>query len=365
MCHQSAKILLARHKAMVAPCTCVTLRTRRCTKQDPALTRNRNSNTSCAIARVLALNFPCVCACFEPACSYFALVCAFVSLFLLADNLCLRARVLCLRGPFVRACPSFCVRVCVYVRVCLCSPYPFLFLSFANPPVRVCMHVCVCKSMCACVYVRVHVCMRARMSCLCIYAFMRVSVRACMRVHVRVHACHVCFCVRVCTCVGVSLFLMPPSAPLFCPTPAACVRLCTWVCMHVCVCVRVCMHVCVCTCMRACVYVRVHAASVWVRARVSRVCVCACVCACECVHVYVCMCERMLCVFLRACACVCACVPLFPLPSPFVPLFCPTLTASPLVRHTRAGVSFPPISAIFLDGQQSPLPSCMLRSRPL
>jgi len=289
----------------------------------PALTRNRSSNTFGAIAWVLALNVPFVCACFEPACSYFALVCAFVGLFLLADNPCLRARVLCLRGPLVRACPSFCVFVFLSL-----FPFPLSFPLFCKTP---------SAFMCACVYVRVHVCVRARVSCVCTRAFMRVSVRACMRVHVRVHACHVCFCVRVYVCGCVSLLPMPPSALLFCPTPAACVRLCTWarVCMHVCVCVRVCLRACVymyaCVCVCTC-------ARVWVRARMSRVCVCACVCACVCVRVRACMCARVSCVFLRANACVCACAPLFPLPPPFCPSLLPNPHRLPSCQaHARGG----------------------------
>jgi len=80
--------------------------------QDPCaftavMTRDSDSDTSSAIARVLALHVSFVCACFARACAYLALVCAFVSLFVLADNRCVRARALCLRGPFVRACPAF------------------------------------------------------------------------------------------------------------------------------------------------------------------------------------------------------------------------------------------------------------------
>ena len=315
----------------------------------PALTRNRSSNTFGAIAWVLAL------------------LCA-RALNLPAHTLHLFVRLsACFSWQITRACGLVCcacvgpscalaqVSACLFF--CLCSPFPFLSLSFAKPPVHLCVRVCMYVCTCACVRA-CHVCARVRLCvCLC------VRVCVCMCVCTRVMCVSVC----VCMCVGVCLCYLCPLLPFSFaqPPPRACVCVPGPGCVCMCVCVCVCVCVRVCTCMRACVYVRVHAASVWVRARVSRVCVCACVCACECVHVYVCMCERMLCVFLRACACVCACVPLFPLPSPFVPLFCPTLTASPLVRHTRAGVSFPPISAIFLDGRQAPLPSCMLRSRPL
>ena len=86
--------------------------------------------------------------------------------------------------------------------------------------------VCVCVSVCVCVW---------------------VCVSECVWVYVCVCACTcVCECVCVCTCV--------------------CVRVCVYVCVCVCVSVRVCVYVCVSVCVCVCTCVCV------------RVCVCACVC---------------------------------------------------------------------------------------
>ena len=140
------------------------------------------------------------------------------------------------------------------------------------------------------------------------------------------------------------------------------VRVC--LCMCVCVCVCVCMCVCVHVCVRVCMYVCTPPVCGCVRA--CRVCVCAracvrvsvCMCMCVCVHAcYVCFC-----VLVRVCVRVCLCSPCPPLLS----LSFAQPSPPPLLSGTRGrGVSFPPISVIFLDGQQAPLPSCMLRSRPL
>jgi len=119
-------------QATAAPCTCITLRTRPCTKQDPSKTRHdqghgagvrhdkgqRRRHVRCHCPGACTACPFCVRVVCTSACAYLSLVSAFVSLFVLADIPCLRAHVLCLRGPFVRACPApacvcfFCVCAC-------------------------------------------------------------------------------------------------------------------------------------------------------------------------------------------------------------------------------------------------------------
>ena len=89
-----------------------------------------------------------------------------------------------------------------------------------------------------------HVCVGV-CGCRRVFACVRVCVCVCVCVYVRVY---VCMCVCVCVCVYV----------------------CVYVCM--CVCVYVCMSMCIYVCMCVCVYM----------------CVCVCVCMCVCVYVCMC-----------------------------------------------------------------------------
>ena len=289
----------------------------------PALTRNRSSNTFGAIAWVLAL------------------LCA-RALNLPAHTLHLFVRLsACFSWQITRACGLVCcacvgpscalaqVSACLFF--CLCSPFPFLSLSFAKPPVHLCVRVCMYVCTCACVRA-CHVCARVRLCvCLC------VRVCVCMCVCTRVMCVSVC----VCMCVGVCLCYLCPLLPFSFaqPPPRACVCVPGPGCVCMCVCVCVCVCVRVCTCMRACVYVRVHVCGC---VRACRVCVCvrACVrvCVCVCVRVCVHACHVCFCVRMRVCVHVRLCSPC---PPPSVLLFCPTPTASPLVRHTRAEGVFP------------------------
>ena len=89
--------------------------------------------------------------------------------------------------------------------------FDFVFLQPGEASGR----VCVCMRVCACACVRA--CVRA---CMCVH----VGVHACMRVRVCVHAC-----VRVCVCVCVYVCI--------------CACLCAFV--HVCVCALVLLPVCI------------------------------------------------------------------------------------------------------------------------
>lgn len=99
-----------------------------------------------------------------------------------------------------------------------------------------CVHVCTCAFVYACVHLCVHV---------CIWVCMCAHVCAC--VHLSVHACTVCICV----------------------------------CMYafVCACVHLCMHVCTCVCMCAFVCACVHCVHLCMH-----VCICVCTCVCMCMY---------------------------------------------------------------------------------
>ena len=86
---------------------------------------------------------------------------------------------------------------------------------------RVSVYVYVC--LCVCVFVRVRVCLPvcegACFFSACVYAYLRVCVRACVClcvcVYVRVCVC-ACVCVHVCTCGWREEKYVWPDPPVFC-----------------------------------------------------------------------------------------------------------------------------------------------------
>ena len=129
--------------------------------------------------------------------------------------------------------------VCAFIWACVCIPY-----------VVVCSCVRVCVRLCAClgVSVRENVCFRVRVHasvCLCVCVCVHVCVRACV-------CLRECVWERVCSCLSVFAFV------------GVCVRA-FCVCVHVCVCVCVCVcvNLCVCVCVRVCVHVFVGACVCW------------------------------------------------------------------------------------------------------
>ena len=88
-----------------------------------------------------------------------------------------------------------------------------------------CMHDCICKRKCICVYV--YKCM-----CVCVYVCLHVSVCVCMRICVYVFSVYMCICVSVymCICVYVYIYI--------------------WVC--VCTCVYMFMFMCISLRVRVC-----------------------------------------------------------------------------------------------------------------
>ena len=165
-----------------------------------------------------------------------------------------------------------------------------------------CMYVCICMHMCAClcVYVRVYAHVCAHM-CTCMYIHMHVCS------HVYMCICmHVCICVWMCVHVCKYMYICMHVYTCVC----VCMYMSMYVCMYVyeCVCVClcvVCMYVYIGTCLYICVYVCMH----------MHVCMCGCVCMCICVHAYACvfvcvyMCMRVcVCICMHAFVCVCACL---------------------------------------------------------
>jgi len=83
------------------------------------------------------------------------------------------------------------MRLCMYVRVCVCMYYVCVYVHM-----YVCMYVCVCLYVCilhvrlsACMYVCIYVCM-----CVCLHVCMYVCMCVCL---------HVCMCVCIYVCMYV------------------------------------------------------------------------------------------------------------------------------------------------------------------
>jgi len=108
-----------------------------------------------------------------------------------------------------------------------------------------------------------HVC-----SCACVCICTRAGIRACSRVHVRVHAyvCRACMCVvRACVCA----FERVHAHVCVCVCMLTCARTCVCACLLMVVCMRGCVHVrvrartfthiCVCLRVHLCTQVCVHA----------------------------------------------------------------------------------------------------------
>ena len=89
-----------------------------------------------------------------------------------------------------------CVRVFVYMYVCVC-----VYMC-------ACVYLCICTRVCMCVYVRacVYLCICTRV-CICARVCMWVYVRVCVFVYMC--ACvYLCICTRVCMCVRAAVLLM-------------------------------------------------------------------------------------------------------------------------------------------------------------
>ena len=70
---------------------------------------------------------------------------------------------------------------------------------------RVCVCVCVCVYVCVCVCVRASVCYTAYVKSECVFPYVRVRQRACLRVYVGV--CSKGACVFSCVCVCLCMYI--------------------------------------------------------------------------------------------------------------------------------------------------------------